>query len=62
MARTGPTELTVTFSDDGAGGTRVDLVHGGWPPGESASARRETYDADWTLVLGRLALALPVTA
>ncbi|WP_278234448.1 SRPBCC domain-containing protein [Isoptericola sp. AK164] len=51
------THVRVTFADDGAGGTRVELVHTGWPAHRDPRAAREAYDRGWPGVLAALAAA-----
>ncbi len=50
------TGIEVTFMPDGAGGTTVELVHGGWErrSGDSASVRAG-YETGWDTVLGAYA-------
>ena len=49
--RTAPTEIEVTFTDEGDK-TRVDLEHRGWENlGERAGAGRQGYDSAWSGVL-----------
>jgi uncharacterized protein YndB with AHSA1/START domain len=50
-----PTEVEVTFSDEG-GRTRVDLEHRGWEKlGERAAEARQSYGQGWPAVLARFA-------
>jgi uncharacterized protein YndB with AHSA1/START domain len=53
--RTIPTEIEVTFTQDEAGRTRVDLEHRGWERlGPEGPELRDGY-SDWERVLGRFA-------
>lgn len=45
------TEVEVTFTDDGKGGTDFALTHRGWLETKSGAERREMYDGGWTGVL-----------
>lgn len=45
------TEVEVTFTDDGKGGTDFTLTHRGWLETKSAIERRGMYDGGWTGVL-----------
>jgi len=50
-----PTEVEVTFSDEG-GRTRVDLEHRGWEKlGERAAEARQGYGQGWPAVLASFA-------
>jgi uncharacterized protein YndB with AHSA1/START domain len=50
-----PTEVEVTFSDEG-GRTRVDLEHRGWEKlGERAAEARQSYGQGWPAVLASFA-------
>lgn len=49
-----PTQVSVTFDDDGAGSTRLALVQDGWAPGQAGKAQFEKY-CDWPLILARYA-------
>jgi uncharacterized protein YndB with AHSA1/START domain len=45
------TEVEVTFTDDGKGGTDFTLTHRGWLETKSAAERRGMYDEGWVGVL-----------
>lgn len=45
------TEVEVTFTDDGKGGTDFSLTHRGWLETKSGAGRREMYDNGWAPVL-----------
>jgi uncharacterized protein YndB with AHSA1/START domain len=48
------TEIEVSFTPEGDGRTRVDLVHSGWEPyGDRAQEARDDYDSNWLGVLGK---------
>jgi len=49
------TEVEVTFSDDGDGGTRVELTHRGWDNRPDGTDARSSYDTGWAVVLGAYA-------
>ena len=49
-----PTRVDVVFDDLGDQRTRVTLTHSGWDVwGETAMARRGSYDTGWDFVLGK---------
>ena len=49
------TRVEVTFSPAEDGGTRVELVHGGWEQHPAGPSVRESYVPGWDFVLGRYA-------
>ena len=49
------TEVEVTFTGDGAGGTRVELTHSGWGNRPDGTDTRSSYDTGWDLVFGAYA-------
>jgi uncharacterized protein YndB with AHSA1/START domain len=51
------TQVEVTFTQDGQGGTVVQLVHSGWERRPDGAAAREGYESGWEPVIGRFAEA-----
>ncbi len=52
------TDVELTFSPTGAGGTTIDLVHTGWDRlGADGPVRRERNTAGWTAVFAHFARA-----
>lgn len=49
------TEVVVRFAPDEAGGSRIELEHGPYPPGESGMAMRQENLDGWMYFLPRLA-------
>lgn len=52
------TEIEVTFTPDGKGGTDFTLVHRGWLETKSGAERREMYESGWAPVLERFIVDL----
>jgi uncharacterized protein YndB with AHSA1/START domain len=51
------TQVEVRFTQDGQGGTVVQLVHSGWERRPDGAAAREGYGSGWVPVIGRFAEA-----
>ncbi len=51
------TVVTITLTPE-AGGTRLRLVHSGWPGGEAGRKHRDSHPGGWSFFIGNLASVL----